>query len=147
MDSPHKGPMTRKMSPFDDVIMCKMINIYDCAHHHLSYGNEHIWVWGGDYYFLRSVIFPFFKWIKPLVTYWIPRSYLTGVTAAALWRQQSNMNVIQMISLNRGKKKINPTEKLTSGASVTFCKGIYVKESCSPFNGNILDFVSRSDWK
>ena len=22
MDSPHKGPVTRKMSPFDDVIMC-----------------------------------------------------------------------------------------------------------------------------
>ena len=36
--------------------------------------------------FLRSVIFPLFQNYVILCAYWIPRSYLTGVAAAQLWR-------------------------------------------------------------
>ena len=30
VNSPHKGPVTRKMSPFDDVIMCLCFVVYGC---------------------------------------------------------------------------------------------------------------------
>ena len=39
----------------------------------------------------------FFIIIKPLVTYWISCSYLTGVTTAKLWWHLSNRNMTQSI--------------------------------------------------
>ena len=38
VNSPHKGPVTRKMFPFDDVIMCVLIGIHQ---HHISL----MWCW------------------------------------------------------------------------------------------------------
>ena len=74
---------------------------------------------------------PSFSWlfviVKIVVTYWIPRSYLTDVTAAQLRWHLSNMKVIEITWLIFSKIK------LTNGASVTTTldpvvgKGDYLK--------------------
>ena len=57
------------------------------------------WVLGGGHLtdFLPSIISPFLRNIKTLITCWLLHSYLAGVTAAQLQWHLPNMNVGQQI--------------------------------------------------
>ena len=63
---------------------------------------------GGGYYSV-PLISQFFSIVKTMVTYWITRSYLTGVTAAELRWHLPNMKVI-----NRMKRLFLQIQKLTN---------------------------------
>ena len=86
-NSPHKGPVTLKMLPIDDVIMrncCIVQSMYN-----VSYPKT----WVGVINFLHSII----SWFSPLslITCWISHSYLTGVAAAQLWWHMPSIKIIQ----------------------------------------------------
>ena len=62
VNSPHKWPVTRKMFPFDDVIMTTLpaqfvfgiSDISDNANMHASKAQLQIWIWGGNYFVKRA---------------------------------------------------------------------------------------------
>ena len=110
VNSPHKVPVTRKIVPFDDVIMKRDLSVLGASFmvilHVTGWLNHRLntivlsWdVWGGGYCgnFLRAVISSYFNSAKIQIGCWISRLFLMGVAGAQLQRHLSYMNVIQRI--------------------------------------------------
>ena len=74
--------------------------------------------WKSPNIFFRSVISPICPILKAVVTYGISCSYLTGVPAAELRGQPSNMKVMKRTGQIFCKINIPSTTKLTNGALV-----------------------------
>ena len=102
VNSPHKWPVTRKMFPFDDVIMPSPV-------FSLSFPLGP-WTDLSQLYKIKvpgegvtkpisspPLFSEFFSIIKTHLSYWIPRLYLTGVAAAQLRWHLSNIKVIRII--------------------------------------------------